>query len=311
MANTIGTNATPGNTYSDPGIYYDKRWLMRLTPQLVLKECGEKRPLPMKSGTLLKWHRLNKLVSASTPLGENTTPAADVAGTVEVSCEPLTYGSWVKVSAELNLKSINPIVEEITDEQADQAAITYDDVIFSALHGNFLNQFAGGAGTEGAIVDGSVLNASEIRQAVYKLRKANVPGFEGNMYKLVIHPASQFDVTSDATVGSWLDIHKYTTPDPLMKGEIGQLYGARVVVTQNLPTGTGATDETFRSFLFGRQAFGVSELSGNGIKTFRYNDGSTENPLAMYTTIGWKFMMAAKVLQAARAVEIYSGSAAE
>lgn len=311
MANTIGTQAAVGNTYADPGIYYDRKFLERLSPQLVLKECGDKRPLPTKSGTLVKWHRLNKLASATTPLTENTNPAEVTAGTSVVTVEPLTYGSWVKISAELNLKSINPIVEEIMDEQADQAALTYDDVIFSAIHGNFTNQFAGGAANEAAVADASVLNASEVRKAVYALRKNNVPGFEGNMYKLVIHPASQFDITSDSAVGSWIDIHKYTTPDPLMKGEIGMLYGARVVVTNNLPTGTGASDETFRSFLFGRQAFGVTELSANGIKTFRYNDGSTENPLNMYSTIGWKFMMAAKVLQASRAIEIYSGSAAE
>jgi len=311
MANTIGTQAVPGNTYTDPGIYYDRKFLERLSPQLVLKECGDKKPLPLRSGTMIKWHRLNKLATATTPLTENTNPAEVTAGTTAITAEPLTYGSWVKVSAELNLKSINPIVEEITDEQADQAALTYDDVIFTAIHGNFTNQFAGGAVNEAAVADASILNASEVRKAVYTLRKSNVPGFEGNMYKLVIHPASQFDLTSDAAVGSWIDIHKYSQPEYLMKGEIGQLYGARVIVTQNLPTGTGATDETFRAFLFGRQAFGVTELSGNGIKTFRFNAGSTENPLEMYSTIGWKFMMAAKVLQASRAVEIYSGSGAE
>jgi len=311
MANTIGTQAVPGNTYADPGIYYDRRFLERLSPQLVLKECGDKKPLPTKSGTLVKWHRLNKLSAATTPLTENTNPAEVTPGTSVVTVEPLTYGSWVKVSAELNLKSINPIVEEIMDEQADQAALTYDDVIFDAIHGNFTDQFAGGAANEAAVADASVLNASEVRKAVYHLRKNNVPAFEGNLYKLVIHPASQFDVQSDTAVGSWLDIRKYTQPEPMMKGEIGQLYGARVIVTQNLPTGTGATDDTYRSFLFGRQAFGVTDLASHGIKTYRFNEGSTENPLSMYSTIGWKFMMASKVLQAERAVEIYSGSGAD
>ncbi len=48
MANTIGTQASVGNTFADPGIYYDKRFLDRLTPQLYLKDCGDKRPLPTK-----------------------------------------------------------------------------------------------------------------------------------------------------------------------------------------------------------------------------------------------------------------------
>lgn len=311
MANTIGTNAAVGNTYTDPGRYYDKRFLDRLTPQLVLKECGDMRPLPMKSGTLVKWHRLNKLAAATTPLTENVNPSETNVGTVEVTVEPKSYGAWTKVSAELNLKSINPIVEEIQDEQTDQAALTYDTILFNAIHTNFTDQFAGGAASEALVADADVLNAAELRKAVYTLRNAKVPGFEGNMYKGVITPASQFDLLSDTAGGALIEASKYTTFEKVMKGEIGSLYGVRILVTQNLPTGTGATDDTQRSFIFGRQAFGITELAQHGIKTFRYKDGSTENPLNMYSSIGWKFMMAAVAFEAARAVEIYSGSGAD
>lgn len=310
MANTIGISTAVGNTYSDPGIYYDKRFLSRLTPQLYFKAMGEMRPLPTKSGTLVKWHRLNKLSAATTPLTENVNPSEVTSGTTAVTAEPLTYGSWVKISAELNLKSINPIVEEIMDEQSDQAALTYDTIVFNAVHTNVTNQFAGGAASEALVADASVLNTSEIRKAVFTLRNSNVPGFEGNMYKAIIHPAQQYDLLSDTQAGSQLDLVKYTNPDSLMKGEIGSLYGCRFVVSTNTATGTGLTDETYRAFMFGKQALGITELSGNGIKTFRFNSGSTENPLEMYSTIGWKFMMAAKVLQAARAIELYTGSAA-
>lgn len=308
---SIGTQASPGNTYTDPGIYYDKRFLMRLTPQLYLKQCGEARPLPQKSGTLVKWHRLNKLTAATTALTEGANPTEQNVATTAVTVEPLTYGAFVKVSAELNLKSINPIVEEILDELADQAALSYDTLVFNAIHTNLTNQYAGGAGSEGAVADTSVMNASELRKAVYSLRKSNVPGFEGNLYKGVIHPASHFDLQSDNAVGSWIDVTKYTMPEQAMKGEVGQLYGVRFVVTTNLPTGTGATDETFRSFILGKQAYGVTELSGNGVKTIRQPAGGNADPLEMFTTLGWKFMMAAKVLEAARGVELYCGSAAE
>ena len=310
MANTIGTQAAVGNTYTDPGIYYDRRFLDRVAPQLYFKQMGDMRPLPQKSGTMVKWTRLNKLTAATTPLTENTNPAEVTVGTTQVSAEPLTYGSWVKVSAELNLKSINPIVEEIQDEQADQAALTYDTVIFNAVHGNVTNQFAGGAVSEITVADASVLTSAEVRRAVFTLRNANIPGFEGNLYKAIIHPAQQFDLLSETAVGTFMEASKYTTMEPLMKGEIGQLYGVRVVVSTNLATGTGATDETYRAFVFGRQCYGVTELSGHGTKTYRFNDGSTENPLQMYSTIGWKLMLAGKVLNSARGIEIYTGSAA-
>lgn len=311
MANTIGTNASPGNTYADPGIYYDRRFLERLSPQLTLKECGNKKPLPTRSGTLMKWHRLQKLSAAITALTENTNPSEQNVATDVVTVEPLTYGAWVKVSAELNLKSINPIVEEIMDELADQAALSYNRLVFNAIHTNFTNQFAGGAASEATVADTSVLNASELRKAVYPLRKASVPGYEKNLYKGVISPAGHFDLQSDSAVGSWIDVMKYAKPEEIMNGEVGQLYGVRLIVDDSMPTGTGATDETFRAFIMGRDAFAVSELSGHGIKTIRQAPGSNSDPLEMFTTLGWKFMMAAKVLQSSRAVEIYHGSAAE
>lgn len=310
MANTIGTQASPGNTYADPGIYYDKRFLDRLTPQVLFKECGDKRPLPTKSGTMVKWHRLDKLAVATTALTENTNPSEQTVATSVVSAEPLTYGAWVKVSAELNLKSINPIVEEILDELADQAALSYDRIIFNAIHGALTDQFAGGAANEAAVTDASVLNTAELRKSVFTLRNGNVPGFMGNMYKCLITPAQQYDLLSDTNAGSFLDITKYKTPEGLMRSEIGQIYGVRIAVHQAIPTGTGATDETYRAFVFGAKSFGITELSGNGVKTIRQPAGSNADPLEMFTTLGWKFMMAAKTLEAARAIEIYTGSAA-
>jgi N4-gp56 family major capsid protein len=81
----------------------------------------------------------------------------------------------------------------------------------------------------------------------------------------------------------------------------------------NTGSGTGATDETFHAYIFGRDAYGITELSGQGMEMIRKEPGAndTSNPLNMFSTVGWKFVMAAKVLQASRAVQIYAGSAAE
>lgn len=313
MANTIGISTSVGNTFSDTGVYYDKRWLERLVPQLYFEDLGSKKPLPKNSGTLMKWRRLNKLTAITTPLTENTNPAETTVGTSEVTVEPLTYGQFVKTSKELQWKSINPIMDEITDELSDNAALSYDTIVRAALSGNFTNQFAGGAVSEVTVADTSVLNAAEIRKAIYSLRKNNVPGFQGNMYKALIHPAGHFDLQSDTAAGSWLETSKYIKNDEILRGEVGALYGTRFVVSTNAGSGTGATDETFHAYVFGRDAYAVSELSGQGMEMIRKESGpqDTSNPLNMFSTIGWKFVLAAKVLQTVRAVQIYHGSAAE
>lgn len=313
MANTIGISTAVGNTFSDTGIYYDKRWLERLVPQLHFEDLGTKRPLPKNSGTLVKFRRLNKLTAITTPLTENVNPAETNVGTTEVTVEPLTYGQFTKISKETTWKSINPIMEEVTDELSDNAALSYDTIIRAALSGNLTNQFAGGAVNEAAVADASVLNAAEIRKAVYSLRKANVPGFQNNMYKALIHPAGHFDLQSDTAAGSWLETSKYIKNDEILRGEVGALYGTRFVVSTNAGSGTGATDETFHAYIFGRDAYAVTELSGQGMEMIRKEPGSgdTSNPLNMFSTVGWKFLLAAKVLQANRGVQIYAGSAAE
>lgn len=313
MANTLGISTAAGNTFTDTGIYYDKRWLERLKPQLHFEDLGTKKPLPKNSGTLLKFRRLNKLTASTTPLTENTNPAETNVGTSEVTVEPVTYGQFVKMSAELKWKSINPMADEVTDELSDNAALSYDTIVRAALSGNLTNQFAGGAASEVTVADASTLTASEIRRAVYSLRKNNVPGFESNMYKGLIHPAGAFDLQADTAAGSWLETSKYISREEIMRGEIGSLYGVRFVVSTNAGGGTGATDETFHAYIVGRDAYGISELSGQGMEMIRKEPGAsdTSNPLNMFSTVGWKFVMAARVLQSSRGVQIYHGSGAE
>ena len=316
---TIGTAGSPGTAYpTDPGRYYDRRFLDRLVPQLQFASMGSKRPLPKNSGTLIVWHRLNKLAAAVTPLTEGTNPTEQAIATTRFTAEPLEYGAFVKMSSKLNLEAVNPVVEEVMDELSDQAALSYDALVQTAVHGNITNQFALGAANEAAVADTSVLNSTELRKAVFLLRnggssissKVTVPGFEGNMYKGVITPAQWYDLSSATDAGSFIEIHKYNNPAPLMNGELGQLWGVRLVLQNNYTTGTGATDETYRAFIFGKECYGISELSGQGIKTIRQPAGSNGDPLEMFTTLGWKFTMASTVLDAARGVEIYTGSSA-
>jgi N4-gp56 family major capsid protein len=316
-ANTLGISTGVGNTFSDTGVYYDKRWLERLKPQLHFEDMGSKKPLPKNAGTLMKWRRLNKLSAVTSPLTENTNPAVTQVGTTEVTVEPLTYGQYVQMSKELQWKSINPIADEITDELSDNAALSYDTIVRAALSGNFTNQFAGGAANEAAVADTATLTAAELRKAVYRLRSVSglyeVPGFEKNFYKGLISPAGIFDLQADSAVGSFIDVNKYSRPEEIMRGEVGMLYGVRLVHSANSGTGTGATSTTFHAYIFGRDAYAISELSGQGMEMIRKEPGpqDTSNPLNMFSTVGWKFVMAAKVLQSSRAIQIYHGSAAD
>lgn len=327
MANTIGIVGSAGNTFTDPGTYYDPLWLERLKPQLYFEDLGSKRPLPKNKGTLLKWRRLVKLTQVGAPptagtsptlasyaLTENTNPSETTMSTEEVTVQPLTYGQWVKVSSELKWKSINPVMEEFTNELADNAAVVYDAIVRFALSGNGTNQFAAGRANEAAVTSSDVLTRTEILKAVYKLQFAGVPGWENGLYKGVVHPAATYDIMADSAAGSFYDTAKYAEPDKIMRNEFGMFGGVRFVRGQNVGTGTGSggAGTSFHTYIFGQKAFGITELSGEGMRMIRKEPGpnDTSNPLDMFSTVGWKFVMAAKVLQTSRFVQIYSGTGA-
>lgn len=319
MANTIGTVAVPGNAYSDPGIYYQKDFLSRLTPQLRFADMGIKKPLPKNSGTLVKFRRMNKITTTppmtsaavvALQLTENTNPAEFTFGTTEITVEPKTYGRWGKFSAELNMKTINPFMDEAKDELADDAALVLDSISRIACNGNVTAQYAGAAVSLITVAAGMTLLASELREAVFTLRDASVPGYENDLYKGLITPAGHFNLQSDSAVGSWIDVMKYSKPEDLMRGEVGQLYGIRLAVSQNTgvsAAGGAAGINVFHAYIFGKESFGMVDLSGERTRLFTKTPsaGDTSNPLDMFSTAGWKAQTASVVLQASRAIQIY------
>jgi N4-gp56 family major capsid protein len=293
---TYGTVASPGNTYSPTLIqeYHDKRFFKRLEPNLMMEKFAIVRDLPKQSGGVMRMYRKDNLTPVTTPLASEFsagTPSSPV--TRHWTVEPLLYGFHSKITEEVDLKAPTPEIDEITDVQALQAAMSRERIIRNTLHLKFLNQFANNAASEAVLVNADVLTAKEVRKAVSTLRVNDVMAYEGGMYKLLIHPNQEFDLLGDPAAGGILDLKKYTDPSNLEKGMIGQMWGAKVFSSSEVGTGLGAGSiTTYRAFLFGQEAFVLSNLNG-GVKTFRFNQGSTENPLALYTTVGWKMRMAA------------------
>lgn len=319
MANTLGYQGAVGNTVADPGVNYKKQFEETLKNDLRFEDCGESRPLPLNSGTEVMWTRPTKLITvgtiptaASYLLTENTVPSETTGGTTQITAIPRDYGDWMKISSRVDLMSINPVMEGFVEELKDEAAAIHSAIITTALSGNVTNQFAGGAGNEGAVADTSVLTAGELRKAMFTLRKAGVPGFEGNDYKAVIAWESAYDLMSETSTGGWLDVNKYTSADKMMRGEIGKLYGIRIIPAHNTGTGSGATATTYHSYVFGRKAFGIVALGGRSTEFITKKPGpsDTSNPLNQFSTVAWKMTTTAKVIEAARAVQIYSGTAA-
>jgi N4-gp56 family major capsid protein len=306
--NTTGTVGFPNAI----AVYYDKMLLDRLEKTLQFDQFAEKKKLPKNSGNEIKFTRYSNFAANTTPLTEATTPSGLTLQSTQISAIPLQYGDFVTLSDYLIAEAIDPVIEGALDVLSYRAALSLDTIIRNTLHNAVTNQFAAGVANEAAVA--AVMTASEVRKAVYAL-KVNAVRPIGSDYALLIHPAQSFDLQSDTAAGSWLDLNKYTTTGPLYKGEIGKLYGARCVESQNVQVAAGAGSggvDVIRAYLFGKGAYGLVELAGNNLKTIVKQLGSagSEDPLDQRSTVGYKFSHVTKVLDSTRAIEIYTATAA-
>lgn len=291
-------------------IYYDKMLLDRLEKSLHFDQFGDKKKLPKNEGNEICWTRYTNFAANTTPLGEGVTPDGLTLASTQIKAIPVQYGDYVTVSDWLQAEAIDPVIENALDVLSYRAALSLDTIIRNTLHNSVTNQFAGAAVNEAAV--SAVMTASEIRKAVFSLKNKDVRPI-GSDYVLLIHPAQSFDLQSESGTGAWLDLNKYTTTGPLYKGEIGKLYGARAVESSNVQIAAGAgagSVDIYRAYVFGKGAYGLVELANNNLKMISKQLGSAgaDDPLDQRATVGYKFSHITKILDADRAIEIYTAS---
>lgn len=96
--------------------------------------------------------------------------------------------------------------------------------------------------------DGTVSTAAtrhiqsfDIRQIVTRMRADNIPHWDGAYYMGIFNPFAKERLFEDTNAGSVVDIHKYNQPEALIKGEIGNYFGLRVVEETNSLSNTLGT----------------------------------------------------------------------
>lgn len=293
-----------------PDFYYDKQFLDRLELNLMFDQLCEKKRLPKGMGGQVTWTRYNNLAANVTPINPGVIPAAINISAAQISAIPLQYGDFVTVSDAIELKAIDPVVEAANELLAYRASLSIDTLIRNQLHGNVTTQYAAAAISESAVT--AVVSAADVRKAVKTLKTLGTKPFDAD-FRGLLHTASSYDLMSETGVGGFIDITKYTDKTPMLKGEIGKLWGVRFMDSPNVQTGVnGSAAVTYRNYIVGKGAMGIVDLGGKlSVETFRKPLGSagSADPLNQIATVGHKFWMVTKVLDANRAVELIGTSA--
>lgn len=262
---------------------------------LQLYPLGVKTSLPKGYGTQVKWVRYSRLNASTTPLTEGVPPTETNLVTTNVTATVSQYGDFVKITDLLDMTAIDDVVKGALERLGKQGALTIDTLCRDELDGSLPNQFCNNKTSLATTGVNDVFTAKEALKGVITLKKDLVGPHTGNDYIIVAHSAALGDMMNDTNIGSWVDLNKYIEPSKMrpFNGELGKVYGARVLESQNISsttTGTLGGARVYSNLLLGSECFGVVNLDSEAVKTFVKPQGSAGSldPLDQVGTVGWK-----------------------
>ena len=343
--------------------YYEKVGLERMLPKLRFYNFADKKPLPPQSGKTVQWYRFASQAAVTTNMTELTVPTQVILSATTINATLVQRGAYARVSDLLIMTAIDPLLEDAATLMGEKAAITVDTYIRQQIGfavADIANRSAltstcnatgigvrmysgrmdlGASNDEGfalmhnrvrlatsATVVGmttSGLTVGQVQHGVMQLRNNNADPFDDGLYVGIIHPVMAYDLMVSS---GWKGWQKYTTPETMYKGEIGQVGGVRFVESTNAPKYTlsgdlmtehGVSGSVYGTIIFGPHAYGVTEISGQGNKQKGYEmfikelgSAGTADPINQAATVGFKITMAARILNKSAGVILVNNSIA-
>lgn len=272
--------------------YWDTVLGENLYPNLYMYQFGTKRTVPRNFGKTIFIPRLKKqnivgLISeySGTVIGTSGVCGNFISGTM------LQFAGAYRHSDLVVMTALSDIVELSLIDIARDIARKMDRVIRNAISGT-------GVLLSGTKVSTNVFNIfkpANIIDAVVTLDGADNPRPPDNHYPTIIHPYTTYDLQTNLSGGSWLDVIKYTVGNVNRAyiGEIGRLYGARFVTSTNLrrkALSVSSTASGTMGFMFAPDAYYVTEISELTAKTYVKQLGSAgaADPVNQFATVGAK-----------------------
>jgi len=294
------------NTYQS---YFQKQLLKHAIEQLQLHEFATKAELPRKQGAKQVdfFRRVRSDKANVQTLSEGTPISTFTKVTMEKVGVSLTQlGEAVKITDITTYTELFNALKQGISLMGEDAALKCDDVILNAIiAGTTVERYARNIAdfsTLGSTAAASAtLIASDLLDGMTNLVINRAPKFNG-AYVAIVPPQVARDLMRDE---DWLEASKYSAVTQLFKGEVGSLYGVRVVISTNVWTedGTkGTRDDAggiYSSIITGQGGFGCVNLAGDrpsSPKIMIADKPDKSDPLNQFMTAGWKAFYASLVL---------------
>jgi len=292
--------------------YYNRELLRTFEPNLVHLQFGDEHRMPPHSGLVMNMRKLIPLETNTKALSEGDPGESVMLAETEVTVQLQQYGEYARCTDKLDLTHLDMDIMRRTKLFGDAGARSIDAVVREELAKCANVIYAGGKASRAELTAADKLTSCELRKAVKTLKKNHAQTF-GGYFVAIIGPDTMYDLQEDE---AFVKVSQYQDKENIYTGEVGRLFGVRLVETTEAKIfeGAGASGADVASVIvLGQYAYGVTSLKGAKPRVIVKPAGSagTADPLDQISTVGWKMDgFGAKLLQPEYAVRIECGFSA-
>ena len=311
MAYTSANTNMTASTGLTPGMqtYYNRELLRTFEPELVHLQFGDEHRMPENSGLVMNMRKIIPLEANTNTLSEGEPGESVMLTETEVTVKLEQYGEYARCTDKLDLSHLDMNILRKTKLFGDAGARSIDAVVREELATCTNVIYAGGKTSRASLTSADKLTSKELRKAVRMLKKANAQRF-GGYFVAIVGPEVVYDLQEDE---SFVRVSQYSDSENIYTGEVGRLFGVRLVETSEAKifSGAGSSGADVASIIvLGKYAYGVTSWKGAKPRVIIKPSGSagTADPLDQISSVGWKMDgFGVKLLQPEYAVRIECG----
>lgn len=303
---TTSAGLAPGNQE-----YYDRVLLETIEPELVHKQFGSERHLPLNAGSTINIRKAVPVPTKTTPLNEGNPGDGIMLAETETTMSIEQYGEYARVTDKLDMTHLDIKILERVERFADAGARSIDAVVRDELATSTNVLYAGGKTSRSQLTAADKMTSALILDAVKILKKNNTRKING-YYIGIIGPDVWRELWDDEL---FTKVAAYQDKEKVYSGEVGRIGGVRLVETTEAKVFEGAGNggaDVASVVILGADAYAYTSLKGSNPRVIVKPAGSagTSDPLDQISTVGWKMDgFGVKLLQPEYAVRIECGIA--
>jgi N4-gp56 family major capsid protein len=316
---------------SEYRIYFAKQLLTHQINQLQLYDPAYKASIPQGQGskTIRMFRPPVASIANVITLTEGTPPSnAPYKLIFEFITRTLQqYGGYAQVSDIVDETEFLDTGDALMVKFGEEAALWCDTLIREAvINGTteeptkFTKRYAGTA-TDFATLTALTaqqgrFSTDDLIDVVTEMRLNKAKEFDDGYFAAVVSPEQERDLVEEQG-SAWTYASAFQKPEQIWKGELGKLFGIKVMRTtnssyQNTEGTNVAGGAVIAALIFGKDAFAVPDLEGENPPNPKVNtitEADSANPFNQFITYAWKTFYNAVCLSAWNGVVLQSKTA--